>query len=94
MPRSSWGKRGQATLTANAQLPPLKVAAVWFDKLVILDPVGVETEKGDSKLKKGYSTFRVMAGEQSTRFKRPFVVGRNIWVTPVRVDDGTQWRDE
>ncbi len=24
----------------NAQLPLLKVAAVWFDKLVILDPVG------------------------------------------------------
>lgn len=24
----------------NAQLPLLKVAVVWFDKLVILDPVG------------------------------------------------------
>jgi hypothetical protein len=24
----------------NAQLPLLKVAAVWFDKLVLLDPVG------------------------------------------------------
>jgi len=24
----------------NAQLPLLKVAALWFDKLVILDPVG------------------------------------------------------
>jgi hypothetical protein len=24
----------------NSQLPLLKVAALWFDKLVILDPVG------------------------------------------------------
>ena len=24
----------------NAQLPLLKVATLWFDKLVILDPVG------------------------------------------------------
>jgi hypothetical protein len=26
--------------STNAQLPLLKVAALWFDKLVILDPVG------------------------------------------------------
>ena len=27
----------------NAQLPMLKVAALWFDKLVILDPVGASS---------------------------------------------------
>lgn len=28
----------------NAQLPLLKVAAMWFDKLVILDPVGASSD--------------------------------------------------
>ena len=30
----------------NAQLPPLKVAALYFDKLVILDPVGANWATG------------------------------------------------
>lgn len=34
----------------NAQLPLLKVAAVWFDKLVILDPVGAKGRGCSSKL--------------------------------------------
>lgn len=28
----------------NTQLPLLKVAAVWFDRLVILDPVGASRD--------------------------------------------------
>jgi len=32
-----------ASLT-NAQLPMLKVAAVWFDKLIVLDPVGASLD--------------------------------------------------
>ncbi len=28
----------------NAQLPLMKVAAMWFDKLIILDPVGASRD--------------------------------------------------
>jgi hypothetical protein len=31
----------------NAQLPLLKVATLWFDKLVILDPLGVNLDITD-----------------------------------------------
>lgn len=40
--KSHEGKRGLAALIANAQLPLPKVAALWFDKLVLPDPVGAE----------------------------------------------------
>ncbi len=32
----------------NSQLPLLKLAALYFDKLVLLDPVGVSWKNGDN----------------------------------------------